>query len=372
MSRTIHKSEPLQRTHKLRVAIVAPSLQYVGGQAVQADLLLRSWKDDPDVEAFFIPVDPKFPQYLSWAAKVPYLRTILRAPLYWFTLYRDLAKADVAHVFSASYTSFLLAPVPALIIARMRGRSVMINYRSGEAADHLQRSKIAVRLLSRANARIVPSGYLASVFGDFGLDTRVVPNIIDVSQFQYRRRQPLRPRLICPRGFHVYYRVDLVVRAFRAIKDEFPDAVLCLPGTGPQAEEIRNLVRELNLTDVEFPGAIPRATIGSYFEQADIFINASALDNMPVSILEAFAAGTPVVSTAPEGIRYVVEHERTGLLSEPGDWQALAENALRLLRDPALAQHLAENGAEESKRYIWSAVRSQWLEIYRSMVRKPT
>ena len=160
-NRTVHSLQPLQPANKLRVAIVAPSLQYVGGQAVQADLLLRSWRSDPDVEAFFIPIDPKFPKYLSWAAKIPYLRTILRAPLYWFTLYRDLAKADVVHVFSASYASFLLAPVPALIIARMLRKSVMINYRSGEAADHLRHSKIAVRLLSQADARIVPSGYLA-------------------------------------------------------------------------------------------------------------------------------------------------------------------------------------------------------------------
>jgi glycosyltransferase involved in cell wall biosynthesis len=56
------------------------------------------------------------------------------------------------------------------------------------------------------------------------------------------------------------------------------------------------------------------------------------------------------------------------LLSEPGDWRQLAENALRLLRDPELALRLSQNGAEESKRYLWSAVRPQWLEIYRLMV----
>jgi glycosyltransferase involved in cell wall biosynthesis len=49
----------------------------------------------------------------------------------------------------------------------------------------------------------------------------------------------------------------------------------------------------------------------------DIFVNASWLDNMPVSILEAFASVTAVITTGPEGIRYIVEHERTGLLSEP-------------------------------------------------------
>jgi L-malate glycosyltransferase len=363
---------PCADNRKIRVAIVAPSLRYVGGQAVQADLLVHCWQDDPDVQASFIPVDPTFPRFLSKAAIVPCLRTLVRMPLYWLALYRGLAKADVAHVFSASYSSFLLAPVPAQIISRLRRKKVIINYHSGEAADHLKRSKIAVRLLSRADDRVVPSGYLVRVFGDFGLKTHVVPNMIDSSQFRYRTRWPLRPRLLCSRGFHPYYRVDLVVRAFREIKDVFPDAVLCLPGVGPQENEVRNLVRKFNLADVEFPGAVDRTTIGAWFDRTDIFINASALDNMPVSILEAFAAGTPVVSTAPEGIRYMVTHEYTGLLSEPGDWRALADNVLRLLRDPELALRLARNGLEESKGYLWSAVRPRWLEIYRSMVKEST
>jgi glycosyltransferase involved in cell wall biosynthesis len=88
---------------------------------------------------------------------------------------------------------------------------------------------------------------------------------------------------------------------------------------------------------------------------------------MPVSILEAFAAGTPVVSTAPEGIRYLLEHERTGLLSEPGDWRALAENVMRLLRDPELAGRIASNAYEQTKLYRWTEVRGQWLQIYRSL-----
>jgi len=56
---------------------------------------------------------------------------------------RELARADVVHVFSASYTSFLLAPLPAMLVARALGRPVVLNYRSGQATDHLKRSAIA-------------------------------------------------------------------------------------------------------------------------------------------------------------------------------------------------------------------------------------
>jgi glycosyltransferase involved in cell wall biosynthesis len=75
---------------------------------------------------------------------------------------------------------------------------------------------------------------------------------------------------------------------------------------------------------------VSRAEIGKVYDEADIFVNASSLDNMPVSVLEAFASGTPIASTSPEGMNYLVDHGRTGLLSPPGDAAALAENILRL------------------------------------------
>jgi L-malate glycosyltransferase len=122
----------------------------------------------------------------------------------------------------------------------------------------------------------------------------------------------------------------------------------------------------LHLQNVDFAGPIAHGRIGAYYERADIFINASRLDNMPVSILEAFACGTPVVTTAAGGIRYLVEHERTGLMCEPGEWQSLAESVLRLLREGALASRIAANAYEESKKYRWESVRGEWLAAYRS------
>jgi glycosyltransferase involved in cell wall biosynthesis len=116
---------------------------------------------------------------------------------------------------------------------------------------------------------------------------------------------------------------------------------------------------------VHFTGVASREEIGRLYDQADIFINASWLDNMPVSILEAFACGTPVVSTAAESISYLVEHERTGLLSEVGDVSALAGNVLRLLRDPALAARVAVQALRQSELYRWPAGREQWLDVYR-------
>jgi glycosyltransferase involved in cell wall biosynthesis len=187
---------------------------------------------------------------------------------------------------------------------------------------------------------------------------------------RFRARRPLRPRLVCTRGFHPYYRVDLVVQAFAQVQRVFPEASLDLAGAGPLEGRIRDLVQQLKLSGVRFLGAVPRGEIGNVYDEADIFVNASSLDNMPVSVLEAFASGTPVVSTAPEGMGYLIDHERTGLLSAPGEAAPLAENILRLLRDEELSSRLAANAYEESSRYRWTAVRERWLAAYRTLMRE--
>jgi glycosyltransferase involved in cell wall biosynthesis len=354
---------------RLRVSIVAPSLRYVGGQSAQADLLLRCWQNDPDIDISFLAVDPPLPRVLAWAERIPGLRTILREPIYFARLRQGLKEADIAHIFSAAYWSFLLAPAPASYFARMkpRGAKTLINYHSGEARDHLKRFRSAKFVLSRVDKIVVPSGYLVDVFREFGLSASAVPNIVDLSQFRYRERTPLRPHLVCTRGFSRYYSVDVVVRAFAEVKKEYPEAKLDLVGNGPLESEVRKLVVDLNLTGVNFAGVASRQEIGKYYDQADIFINASWLDNMPLSVIEAFAAGTPVVTTSPECMPYLVEHERTGLLSRVGDEKALASDVIRLLRDPALAASLARNAHEESRKYTWEAVREQWLNTYRGL-----
>ncbi len=351
----------------LRVAIVAASLRYVGGQSVQADSLLKNWQNDLDVRAELIPIDPPFPRGLKWVEAIPVLRTLVREPLYALALWRSLKDSDVVHIFSASYWSFMLAPVPAWLVARLRKKKVLLHYHSGEARDHLRRFRTARPALSRMDALVVPSGYLVDVFAEFGLKAEAIPNIVELSQFSFRKRTPLRPHLVCTRGFHPYYRVDLVVDAFAEVLKEFPDARLDLAGSGPLEAKIRDQVHRLNCSGVRFLGVVSRSEISRVYDEADIFVNASSVDNMPVSVLEAFASGTPVVSTAPEGMNYLVVHEHTGLLSQPGSGSLLAKNVLRLLKDGELASRLAANAYEQCSLYQWKAVREQWLRAYRRL-----
>jgi len=353
---------------KIRVAIIAASQRYVGGQSVQAELLRHCWRGDPEISASLIPIDPVFPNWLRWAERIPFVRTIVREPLYILEVWRGLADADIAHIFSASYWSFLLAPAPALWVARLRGRKALIHYHSGEARDHLQKFASARHILREVDALVVPSQYLVDVFHEFSLNPEAIANVVDLQRFTFQDRRPLRPHLVCTRGFSPYYCVDVVVRAFAEVKKIYPEAQLDLVGGGRLESEIRALVKSLQLRDVRFVGVMPYSEIYRAYEQADIFINASRLDNMPVSVLEAFAAGTPVVTTAPECMPYLVEHGRTGLLSPVGDPTALAQNVVALLREPELASRLARNAHDECRKFQWSALRDQWADLYKRLL----
>ena len=349
---------------KLRLAIVAPTLRILGGQAVQADRLLRLWCDDPDVDAWLVPVNPLPPRGLRFAVNIKYLRTIVTELTYIPLLVRELARADVVHVFSASYSSFLLAPLPAALVARMLGRRVVLNYHSGEAPDHLARSRVARAVLAGVDLNVVPSRFLAGVFRRFGLEAAVVPNTIDLEQFPFRERDPLRPRILSTRNLGYPYNVACTLRAFQLIQRRHADASLTLVGGGADEPALRALAAELGLRNVQFRGRLAPDAIAAAYADHDIYLQSPDIDNMPLSVLEAFASGLPVVSTGVGGVPVMLTHGQHGLLAPPDDHHALAGHVFHLLDDPAMSRRLARAAYATCDACTWSRVRNQWLCVY--------
>jgi glycosyltransferase involved in cell wall biosynthesis len=350
----------------LQVAIVAPSLRIPGGQAVQADRLLRAWRGDPDVNAWLVPINPTPPGPLRYLTSMRYARTVATELTYVPSLVRELRHADVVHVFAASYTSFLLAPLPALIVARSLGKPVVFNYRSGEAPDHLQRSALARRAVASAGLNIVPSRFLVDVFARFGIRAGIIPNIVDLERFAFRARPTVAPRLLSTRNFEPLYNVACTLRAFRLVQDRWPDAALTLVGGGSEERALRALATTLALRQVTFAGRVHPDEIGRYYAQNDIYVQTPNLDNMPTSILEASASGLPVVATRAGGVPTIVTSEENGLLAPLDDHRAIAGHILRLLEETGLARRLAAAAHAECAARTWPAVRGLWLTAYLS------
>jgi L-malate glycosyltransferase len=352
---------------KIRVVIVAPSLGVHDGQAVQADRLLRAWRDDPEIDAALVPINPPPPGLLRHGTRVKYLRTVMTQLTYWPLLARELRHADVVHVFSGSYLSFLLAPLPAVIVARLFRKPVLVNYRSGEAPDHLARSRIARFVLRRTDLNVVPSSFLAGVFEHFGLHAWVIHNIVNREVFRHRLRVPLRPRLLSTRNLEPLYNVACTIRAFRLVQDRHPEATLTIVGGGSEESRLRRLVAELGLQGVRFAGCVSPADIASYFEDADIYLQTPNVDSMPASVLEAYSSGLPVVSTDAGGVPSILTDGVHGLLAPIDDHAAVAAHILRLLDNPDLACRVSAAGLESCKAYSWPTVRSEWLAVYRGL-----
>lgn len=358
----------IQMRDRIKVAFVAPSLRILGGQAVQADRLLAAWRNDADVDAWLVPVNPLPPRPLRWAQNVKYFRTVVNELTYLPLLVREIARADVVHVFSASYSSFLLAPLPAMLIAKAMGKPVVLNYRSGEAPDHLQRSAIARHTIRRVDKNIVPSRFLVEVFRDFGIDASIIPNIVDLERFSFRERTPLRPRLVSTRNFDALYNVATTIRAFKIVQDRWPDATLTLVGGGSQEADLRALVAELGLRHVTFVGRVPPEAIAGFYADNDIYIQSPNIDNMPTSVLEAFASGIPVVATEAGGVPAILTHNVHGLLAPLADYETLGHHVLRLLADPYHARALALTAFATCAVCTWPQLREQWVRAYRGVL----
>jgi glycosyltransferase involved in cell wall biosynthesis len=343
--------------------VVAASLEILGGQGVQARALIENLLGE-GYEVTFIPINPRFPYGLRWLRRYSFVRTLLNEALYLPSLLW-LRHADVVHIFSASYWSFLLGPVPAILAAWGCGKRIVLNYHSGEAQDHLARWGALVHpWLRRVDEIVVPSEYLQKVFAHHGYAARVIQNVVDLSGFRYRERPVLRPRLLSTRNLEPRYRVDDTLKAFAFLKTRYPEATMTIAGYGSEESRLRRLAGSLGAGGIRFVGRIEPEAIPRLYEEADIFINSSVVDNQPVSILEAFAAGLPVVSTGIGDIPAMVRDGETGLIVPLEDPAMTARAVTILLENPDRAKLMASRARREVERYTWPAVSEAWAAVY--------
>ena len=324
----MRSTAPRGRSPKLSVAIVGPAPGVHGGQAVQAQRLLDAWRNDPDVDARLVPIDPGLPPWLRAAGRVRPLRTLIAELRYLPVLVRELRRADVVHVFSPSRVSFLLARMPAVVVAKLMKRPVLMNHRGSEA----------------------------------------IPNIVDRRIFRFRWRYPLKPRLLSTRNFERVSNVAGTLRAFALVQRAYPDATLTLVGSGSQGGALRDLAGTLGLRNVNFTGAVAPRDISRYYAESDVYVQTPDVDNTQSSLLEAFASGLPVVSTNPGGVTGILTNGLHGLLAPVGDHETVAANVVLLLQDERLARRLAKSAYESAQGLLWDRVRLQWIAAYRALL----
>ena len=306
------------------------------------------------------------PDSVRFVSEVKGLRTIVRLFCFLNSLHKILPQVEIVYFLTAFPNFFFWVTYPALILIKLHGKKVILSARGGEAKLFFQKYGLLVKpILKKVDAISVPSGFLRDVFAEtFDMKATIVPNIADLNQFKHRQRKPVRPKLLVTRSLEEIYNVGCVIRAFKRVHDHFPDGSLGIVGDGSQRSALETLVAGLHLKDcITFHGRVEHSEIQDYYNQYDIFVNGSNVDNQPGVILEAFASGLPVVTTKAGGIPYMVEDGVTGFLVEKDDWSTLAERVIQLLKEPELALLLANNARIECQKYSWENVKTALIPL---------
>lgn len=345
---------------KTKIAVVATSMRVIGGQSIQAKRLIDAFADDENIELFFIPNNPE-----TVFQNVKFLRTIFTSLKFWWLLFTRIRKADIVHVFSSATSGYIIATLPALLFAKLYGRIAILNYHSGELEEHIKRWKItALPTMKMFDEIIVPSQFLVDVFAKFGINAKAIFNFVESNQFAFRERKPVCPVFLSNRNFEVHYNISDILRAFQIIQKSVPESRLIIAGFGSEEVRLKQFAKDLNLINVEFIGKIANDKMPEIYNQADIYLNASIVDNMPLSFIESFACGLPIVSYATGGIPYIVENGKTGILVEQKNFKALANEALKLLENEDLAQQIISEAHAEVKKYSFAEVKESWRHTY--------
>jgi glycosyltransferase involved in cell wall biosynthesis len=152
-----------------------------------------------------------------------------------------------------------------------------------------------------------------------------------------------------------------------AAVSQVPDTALVILGEGPLRAELEAQIREDGLADRVVLAGVRRDS-WSIVAAADAFVLASRAEGLPLAALEALAAGTPVAATAVRGIRELLVHQETALLTRPDDAQALARSVASVLDNRALADRLATAGQILAAGYTEEAMVDRYLRLYEQIV----
>jgi len=207
-------------------------------------------------------------------------------------------------------------------------------------------------------------------------DITVIPNFVDFERFSKKKKDHFKIA-IAPNGekvlvhtsnFRKVKRIDDVLYIFDMVRKSIP-AKLLLMGDGPERSHIELLVRKMDMVqDVRFLGKIE--AVEEVLSIADLFLLPSEKESFGLAALEAMACQVPVISSDAEGIPEVNIDGVTGYISKVGNVKEMAENALKILQDPAIHQKFKLAAFERAKEFDLKKVMVQYEEIYKNLVVK--
>jgi glycosyltransferase involved in cell wall biosynthesis len=227
---------------------------------------------------------------------------------------------------------------------------------------------------------ISPSAGMRDILRSFGVDATidVVPNGVHLEPF--RRPQCRQERaafgfsredtlLIYTGRLGPEKNLEFLLRSFSGAAQAYDHLGLILVGDGPLRESLRERVASMGLeARVRFTGMLPYEELPGYLAMADAFVTASVTEVHPLSVIEAMAAGLPVLGTQSPGVSDTVEDGLTGFLVPSEDMAAFTAKMVRMVTDPDQRREMGRRAAQAADAYAIERTTKMMLERYRKVI----
>ncbi|WP_300438489.1 glycosyltransferase family 4 protein [Christiangramia sp.] len=226
-------------------------------------------------------------------------------------------------------------------------------------------SERILQIFRDSRLNVVPSAFLKDKLVDFHFQhIKIIPNSIELSRYNFKKRKELIPKLLWVRAFHKVYNPEMAILVLEKLLQIYPNAELCM--VGPEKDgslkKLEVLVERKKLP-VIFKGKLAKREWIELSKNYDIFLNTTSIDNTPVSVIEAMALGLPVVSTNVGGIPYLISDGENGILVGSNNANQMFSEIDRLLKDPQLAETISLYARKEADKFDWNKVKYKWLEL---------
>lgn len=224
-------------------------------------------------------------------------------------------------------------------------------------------------LLRAADSIVAPSAgfalQCAPVLPDGGTGTEVILNGTDFGTVVERGVPREESRLLTIASLDHWKGLDVLLQAMAQLKGEFPALRLECAGEGPERQRLEAMAASLGLGDcVTFAGFLDRQALAGRLARCTIFVMPSRSEPFGIAVVEALAAGAPIVASDVGGIPEILRHGRDGLLVPPGDAVALLSALRTLLSDPARRVRLSAAGPVRARDFPWTATAKRYMELF--------